>query len=209
MQTRYIREDLRGCLNILVEQLPTAIEIDGRTYEIDTDFRTCIRIILAFEDPDLANSEKMLVMLANLYKEQPKNIQVAIEQGMKFLKGGQVDEEETEPQPRLYSFAKDSNFIFAAFKQTHGIDLETADLHWWKFLALFMDLGADTTFCNLVSLRNRVKSGKASKEERATASEMGDLFDIPEIDTRTYDEKVQENEFLRLVEEGNRAREGK
>jgi hypothetical protein len=169
-------------------------------------------VILAFEDTDLVSAEKQMVLLGNLYKEQPTNIQVAIEKGFKFLNGGQNgEEEEKEDLPlRLYSFEKDANFIFAAFKQTHGIDLENVDyLHWWKFLALFMDLGSETTFCQLVGLRKRVKTGKASKEEKAMAHEMGDIFDIPEPDNRTYEEKAQESEFLRLVNEGNRMREGK
>lgn len=137
-------------------------------------------------------------MLGNLYPEPIEDAKTALEQGMKFLNGGKVADEE-EDGPRLYSFEKDASFIFAAFRQTHGIDLETAEMHWWKFLALFMDLGADTTFCNLVGLRKRVKSGRATKEEREAAREMGDLFDVPEPDLRTAEEKEQEQEFMRLI----------
>jgi predicted membrane GTPase involved in stress response len=75
-------------------------------------------------------------------------------------------------------------------------------MHWWKFLALFMDLGSETTFCNLVGLRKRVKNGTASKEEKQAAREMGDLFEIPEPDTRTPDERDQEQAFLALVSNG-------
>jgi hypothetical protein len=66
-------------------------------------------------------------------------------------------------------------------------------------MALFMDLGADTSFCNLVALRKRVKTGKASKEERATAREMGDIFKLPEIDNRTLEEKEAEEEFMKKL----------
>lgn len=140
-----------------------------------------------------------MILLANLYPDQIEDTQAALEMGMRFLNGGKVADEEDEGGPRLYSFDKDANFIFAAFRQTHGIDLETVQLHWWSFLALFMDLGADTTFCNLVSLRKKVKTGKASKEERDAAREMGDMFDIPEPDDRTPEEREQEDNFLRMV----------
>lgn len=131
---------------------------------------------------------------------------MAIQKATLFLNGGHAgtDDEDDVVHPRLYSFGKDADFIFSAFRQTHGIDLETADMHWFKFLALFMDLGQDTTFCHLVGLRKRIKTGKATKEERAAASEMGDLIDIPEPDTRTPDEKEAEAEFLRLVGEGKK-----
>lgn len=189
-------------MNILVEQLPTAVEIDGAEYLLNTDFRACIRVILAFEDDELTGYEKQIIMLSTLYPEIPDNVSVAIEQALKFLNGGQLEDVQEESHLRLYSFQKDAGFIFAAFRQTHGIDLETAKLHWWKFLALFMDLGADTTFCNLVSLRKRLKTGKATKEERQAAREMGDLIEVPEPDTRTLEERQKEEEFMQLVTQG-------
>jgi hypothetical protein len=156
-------------------------------------------VILAFEDDQLTGYEKQMIMLENLYPQPIEDVQAALEMGMKFLDGGKVGEDE-DSGPRLFSFEKDANLIFAAFRQTHGIDLQNIEyLHWWSFLALFMDLGADTAFCNLVGLRKRVKSGKATKEERETAREMGDMFDVPEIDDRTLEEKEKEAEFLRLV----------
>lgn len=190
-------------MNILIDEPPTAVEIDGQEYDIDTDFRTCIRIILAFEDNDLVDVEKQMTLLDNLYPVQPENVEAALRQGIKFLNGGKSEtEEENEEVLRLYSFSTDANFIFAAFKQTHGIDLETAQLHWWKFLALFMDLGSETTFCQLVGLRKRVKTGKATKEEREASREMGDMFNVPEPDYRTLEEKLQEAEFMAALRKG-------
>ena len=186
-------------MNILVDALPEAVAIGGREYAINSDFRVCLRTIMAFEDNDLTPAEKEMVMLQNLYPTQPDNLQTATTQALRFLNGGKADNGDQEPAPRLYSFSKDADLIFAAFRQTHGIDLETAVMHWWKFLALFMDLGQDTAFCQLVALRQRVKTGKATKEERAAATKMGDAFDVPDVDDRTLDEKEREREFLRLV----------
>jgi hypothetical protein len=192
-------------MSILVDQLPTAFEIDGTEYAIDVDFRTCINIIMAFEDPELTNIEKQLVMLENLYQDQPENTAEAIRMAVKFLNGGSEEKEsESVYSPRVYSFTKDAQYIFSAFLQTHGIDLQTVDMHWWKFLALFMDLGSDTTFSNIVSLRKKIKTGKATKEEKEAAREIGHILDLPEDDDRSIDEKEAELEFLRLVEEGKK-----
>lgn len=194
-------------MNLLVEELPEAVEIDGVEWPINSDFRSCLRVILAFEDDELTGLEKQMILLTNLYPERPANNQAAIEQAIKFLNGGKTDEDDGHPRPRVYSFSKDAELIFAAFYQTHGVDLQSAELHWWKFLALFMDLGADTAFCQLVNLRKRVKTGRATKEERKAAREMGAIFDVPEPDTRTPDERDKEAEFLRLVQEGQAKRE--
>ncbi len=190
-------------MNILTDELPASVDISGQIYKINPDFRTCLNVIMAFEDNDLTPQEKQAILLSSLYPVLPHDMMEAIKQANLFLNGGKVSENEDEPM-RLYSFSKDANFIFAAFRQTHGIDLQTDDMHWWKFLALFMDLGQDTTFCQLVSLRKRVKTGKATKEERAIAREMGEVLEVPDIDTRTLEEKEREAEFIRLVTQGKR-----
>jgi hypothetical protein len=140
-------------------------------------------------------------MLSALYPVPPHDISGAIDKAHLFLNGGESGGGEEETGPRLYSFSKDARLIYAAFKQTHGVDLEKESIHWWKFLALFMDLGSETTFCQLVSLRKRIKTGKATKEERAAVREMGDVFDIPEVDTRSIEAKEAEDRFMRLVRE--------
>jgi hypothetical protein len=190
-------------VNILTDALPETIDISGEIYKINSDFRTCLKIIMAFEDETLTGYEKQIILLSNLYQTVPANTQYAISQANLFLNGGKSDSDEGgDGSPRLYSFIKDANFIFAAFRQTHGIDLQKADLHWWEFLALFMDLGGETTFSNLIGLRKRVKNGTATKEERQAAHDMGEAFEIPEPDTRTFDEKEKEREFMRLVSQG-------
>lgn len=186
-------------MNILYEALPNAIEIDGQEYEINSDFRSCLKIITAFEDGELTDVEKQMILIKILYKEVPVSLEQAILKGIKFLNGGK-DEAKEESGPRLYSFEQDASYIMAAFKQTHNIDLDTADLHWWKFMALFMDLGPDTTFSNLVSLRKRIKTGKATKEERQAAREIWDIFNIPEH--HTIEEREAEDDFMRRFRKG-------
>ena len=191
-------------MNILVQELPETVEVAGEAVPIRTDFRAALRVMLAYEDPELTPQEKQLVMLANLYPELPDDVGAAIEAGIRFLNGGEVGPD--EDGPRLCSFSNDANFIFSAFRQTHQIDLQAAELHWFEFLALFMDLGAETTFCSLVSLRKRVKSGKASKHELEAARELGDVFRVPEIDNRSPEERRQEDEFMKAVAEAKRKR---
>ena len=201
-------------MNILTDQLPKAIRIGENVYPVNSDFRDCLRIILAFEDNDLTWVEKQGILIENLYAEIPPegDAQDAILKGIKFLNGGEDDKGEDDkgdgdqPTPlRLYSFNKDAHFIFAAFQQTHGIDLQNTEyLHWWQFMTLFMDLGSETMFCNLVGLRKRIKTGKASKDEKEVAREMGDIISVPEIDTRTVEDKERDREFLQMVAEARK-----
>ena len=188
-------------MNILVDDLPEAVEVNGVEYAVNFDFRTGLACILDMESSELTDEEKCILLLKRIYGETiPDDVEAAIKLAVKFLDGGKEPPEEENPfadNKRLYSFEKDSALIYAAFQQTHGIDLQKVDLHWWQFLALFQDLGADTGFCNLVNLRRRVNSGEATKEEREYAAKLGDAFyiDNPE-DILSMDE----NENLALFE---------
>jgi len=192
-------------MNILTDCLPTEVEIDEKNYLINYDFRTCLKVIMAFEDAELSNFEKQSVCLGNMYPVVPDNTEKAIELAVKFLDGGiEKSTGEGEIQQRLFSWSKDANFIFAAFKQTHNIDLEKeTDLHWWKFIALYMDLGSDTVFNNLTSLRKRVFSGKATDEEYKVARELGDLFELDQSDPRTPEQIEMDEIFDRALEGGD------
>lgn len=188
--------------NVLIDRLPTTVEVDGNRYAIDSDFRTCLRVILAFEDQELTGVEKRMVMLENLYPEMPENVAEAIKQGIRFLDGGiEAEDNEERPNRRVYSFEKDASYIFSAFRQTHQIDLETIEyLHWWKFLYLFMDLGEDTFFVRLLGLRKRLADGSATKEERKAAREMGAIVELPEDELMTAEEQGAVDHFMALLD---------
>ena len=193
-------------MNILIDELPDAVEIDGVEYPLNTDFQTGILCILDFESRDLTEDEKAILLLKRLYKgDIPSDVNEAVRLGIKFLDGGKESEGENPfaDHHRLYSFEKDSALIYAAFQQTHGIDLQKVDLHWWQFLALFQDLGAETAFSSVVNLRRRVKNGDATKEEREHALKMGEAFDLPEFDDyMNFEENENANLFAILSEGG-------
>lgn len=184
--------------NILVDAPPTTIEIDGREHEVNYDFRTCLKIILAYEDPELAAIEKAMVLVELLYKEKPSNFRKAVEKGVEFLDAGVS--RENSANHRVFSFQKDDRFIMAGFRNTYGIDLHEVDLHWWDFLTLMLDLGPDTTFTSLVSLRHRVKSGKATKEEKQAARDLGDVYDLDDLEQLTIEEMEKRRIFYEAQE---------
>jgi hypothetical protein len=189
-------------MNILVNELPNTVLSEGRPVKIHCDYLSCLRTIMAFEDNDLADQEKLGVMIANLFDETITPTEDLLRNAIKFLN---CDDEQSEISgPRTYSFSKDANLIYAAFRQTHDIDLRKAKLHWWEFIALFMDLGSETTFCQVVGLRKRLKDGSALPEERKMAASMPDVFDIEEIDTSTIDEKEAHELFMKLIAEGEK-----
>jgi hypothetical protein len=194
--------------NILLDPLPEAITVSGKKYKINSDFKPVIKSLIAYEDNDLTGLEKQSKLLQNLLPVMPNDIQTAAEQINLFLagKGGAPEENDEGQAPnglRLYSFDQDAKYIYSAFLQTHKIDLQKVDLHWWVFLSLFMDLGQETFFCQLIALRKRLATpGKASKEDRQIKAEMSHVVNLDGVDDRTLDEKEVAKHFDDLVAQG-------
>lgn len=193
-------------MNILLEQFPTKTIIDGKEYKFNTDFRNCLKIILAFEDEELLMEDKIWITLNNLYgNDIPENLEIAFEKAILFLDCGEKlnsTGESKESGLKLYSFEKDAKYIYSAIKQTHRIDLDTIGyMHWWKFVYLFLDLNKECFFCQMIDLRRKKKKGKLSKEERILYR---NLYDILEIETKkkyTEEEQGKIEEFMSLLEQ--------
>lgn len=187
-------------MNILTDYLPEAVEIDGIVYDLDTDYRTGIDIMIAFEDPELTTSEKMAVMVRLLYKEIPDNMEQACGLAVKFLNYGEEDKGDggNGPQERLYSFEKDAKYIYSAIQQSHGIDLNSvANLHWWKFCFMFLDLREDCLFRQILDLRGKQLKGKLTAEERRAWAERADILELPQY--VSPEARDAQDEFMRLL----------
>lgn len=194
-------------MNILTQRFPTKTIIDEKEYTLNTDFRNCLNIILAFEDNELLDVDKIDVMLELLYGKDniPKNVNLAIEKAILFLDCGEISSNKSSEgmANRLYSFKKDAKYIYSAIRQTHKIDLENIEyLHWWKFVYMFLDLDPNCFFCKMLDLRNKKIKGKFTTEERKLYLQ---LYDILEIENNTFyseDEQNEINEFMTLLNGG-------
>ncbi len=166
-------------MNVLTDKLPTKIKINGKNYDINYDYRTIINILIAFEDDELSNYEKCYIMLNNLYKDEipNENLEEAVTKAIRFIDCDQEYKTNTSDQ-RIFSFKKDAMYIFSGINATHHIDIEENNIHWWKFMSLFMDMKPDCMFGELTYYRKRKNDGKLTKEEKEQYKKIKDLVDL-------------------------------
>lgn len=188
-------------MNFLIDQFPASILVGGEEIAIDADFRTAVRILLLFDDPELADAEKRAIACEMLYKTKPENAGEAYGQLVKFLNcgkepGGHGGGSGGAP----YSWEHDAQYIYTAIKQTYGIDLETVPfLHWWKFMSMFTDLG-ECFFSRILYYRAQRKAGKLTDEERRVVAGMLDIIDLPV--RLSAEEQAEIDEFEALLNRG-------
>ncbi|MCI6265868.1 MAG: bacteriophage Gp15 family protein [Erysipelotrichaceae bacterium] len=188
-------------MNILTDKLPTKIRVNENIYDINYDYKTAIKTLMAFEDDELTQSEKYYILLNNIYKQEIPQCdeEEAIFKAIKFLNLG-VDSEtnSNKESPRVYSFSKDASYIYSGISQTHKVDLEKeSNLHFWKFMSLFMDMTPECMFGELVYYRKRKQEGKLTKEEKQQYEKIKDLVDLERV-------KVKSEERRKFFEEFNR-----
>ena len=195
-------------MDILTDKFPTAIKINNAIYKVNADFRNCLPIIKAFEDPELTMPERCEILLQRLFIDPPPATMEAIEQGIKFLDCGRTRGEPKEVR-RVFSFIKDSAYIFSGMKQTHGIDLEEVGfLHWWKFLALFYNLPSGNLFTDYYKHYRAIDTSKMptdNKEQRAEKARVESIKKSVQI-RKGGEKKVYVPAWVRKAREVNEER---
>lgn len=142
--------------------LPTALEVGGRLYGIDIDYRAALDAIEAMNDPDLSDGEKAMAALYMLYDDPEAasgaGLSEALERCVWYLNGG--GEGEGRKGPRLMDWQQDFGLIAAPVSRVVGRDIRQPEpLHWWTFLSAYQEIG-DCLFAQVVAIRDKLARGK-------------------------------------------------
>lgn len=186
-------------MNILIDLLPSSVEIDDTEYEINTDFRISVLFSLLMEDNELTEEQKVLQAVNLYYPVVPNNIGKAIEQIKWFYSCGKSDKpigskKRKTNSKKVFDFEADANYIYSAFMSQYRIDLQDIrQLHWWKFKALLEGLKEDNKLSKIIEYRSVDLSKIKDKEQRKFYKEM----------QKQYSLKKENKEDLKLLEEWN------
>ena len=114
--------------------LPTVINIEGIDYNIQSDFRVILDILIACADPDLNDYEKQDAMYQILYVDSDTIPVHCYEEACKnaadFIDGGLNDKR--KPQKKVIDWQHDAVIIMPAVNKVAGKELRAEKyMHWW------------------------------------------------------------------------------
>lgn len=142
---------------------PEYIEINGKQYKINTDFRTAIECNRIAEDETIGNLERSLAIIETLFgdeaiddgKENPGLYGQFLELGRQYLLCGKEYDTEANEKPDM-DFIEDYSYITTSFLSDYHIDLDNTEMHWWKFMDLINGLSNSEmgNCCVLNRIRN-------------------------------------------------------
>lgn len=134
----------------LQDRLPDSVEVEGKRYKLDLDFRNVLKMIEVLDRDDMMPEAKAYKALSFVCK-RPKNVLKTLEcvKGLLFKAprktGGQ----------KVTDFIQDAGLIRAAFRQAYGIDLYRDKLHWIEFTELLNAIPEGSRYSEVVGIRAR------------------------------------------------------
>lgn len=172
----------------MIAELPTSLLVGGVEREIRSDYRAALDIFAAFNDMELNDAEKNLVMLKILFVDdiESEYTNEAINQAVWFLNLG--DTIKSNSDMRLYDWEQDRTMIFSAVNKVCGKEVRSVEyMHFWTFVSFFMEIG-EGLFSNVISIREKQKKGKKLEDyEREFYLANKELIDLK----RKYDTERQ------------------
>ena len=148
----------------MIGGLPESLTLGSCEYGIATDYRDIMVIMEAYNDPELTNEERVIVMLRYLYDDFgsiPIELrQEAANQAVWFLDCGQM-EDDKKPTKKLIDWEQDQPILFPAINKVAGRETRSAKyMHWWTFMGYFMEIGGDGLFSQILAIRQKKAKGK-------------------------------------------------
>ncbi|AUN11566.1 bacteriophage Gp15 family protein [Clostridium botulinum] len=171
-------------MNMLIDLVPTTVEIDNKEYEINSNFRVSILFELLMQDNSISEEDKIIQALQLYYPVIPPNINEAVDKMLWFYRCGkdiaQSKGTGKGKSTQIYNFEYDDDYIYSAFLDQYGIDLQDIEyLHWWKFKAMFKALKQDNEIVKIMGYRSMDLSKIKDKEEKNYYRKMQELYKIP------------------------------
>ena len=177
----------------MIGRLPKTLQVNGVEYNIRSDYRDCLRIFEAMNDPDLYYGEKLEVMLQILYIDRQRipeaDIEEAVKKAVWFLDcGKEAENKKRKPSPVLYDWEHDEQIIFAAINHVAGKEVRSEEyMHFWTFISYFHEIG-EGMFSTVINIREKKRKGNLEKHEREFYAKHKDLIDLP----KRYSKEQQE-----------------
>lgn len=134
----------------LQDRLPGGVEVDGKFYKMDFDFRNVLKMIEVMDRDDLMPEAKAYKALCFVQK-RPKNV-LKVYEAVKVLLFKAPRKKDAQ---KVTDFIQDAGLIRAAFRQAYGIDLYRDKLHWIEFTELLNAIPEGNRYSEVVGIRVR------------------------------------------------------
>lgn len=184
---------------------PTSLNIGGVEYEIRTDYRVVLDLLMALNDPELTDSDNKMsaymqsrvileIMFPDCDNIPQENIQEALDKVAEFIDMGIGDDSK---KPKTMDWEQDAPIIIPAINKVLNKEIRAEKyMHWWTFLGAYMEIG-EGLFSNIIHIRQKKAKGKKlEKWEQDFYKENKSLIDFQYKEKRSNEEKEMLRDYF-------------
>ncbi len=182
-------------------ELPSSVSVGGTEFPIRTDYRVVLDVFAAMNDADVpayARGELIGIMMFPDWDKIPIGKKCeAVERVIEWIDQGNHDD--GKPHPRLIDWEQDANLIVPAVNAVAHTEIRALPyLHWWTFLAYYMDISGESLLSTVLTIRQkRAEHKKLEKWEQEFYRKNKDRVDLRTRETAEIKaEKEQIEKYL-------------
>lgn len=206
--------------NIMLDRLPT----EYKGYPINSDFRIGIQMFQALSDNDFSENMRFYRVYDLLFLDEdketgesvpfkdsngadipPPDIQTAQEGIQWFLSDWYTDNpvKGNEEQKKDMDYDIDQWRIFSAFLTQFGINLNTADMHFWVFMGLMSTL-EECAFTRIIDIRTKKIDPKMKPSDKKALKEVKERYALETVQDvqMSVQEQAEYDAFMKYAKKG-------
>jgi len=193
-------------MNRLIECVKTSIDIDGITYNINTDFRSALWTWMAFyayDAGEISANSYIYALVHNMYTDPRPDIfnEKALIFASEYLNAFSDKNGERKSKIPPVDIEQDSAMIFSAYLAM-GINLRSCNMDYEEFLSRMQNIPENCEYSRVMYLRHMwyEKRSKMTKDDKEACARIGwDKIKVRERKKETETENSEAfDEFMRL-----------
>lgn len=174
--------------------LPESLEVGGKLYPINADFRDVLTVISHLESSENPDWLRWKIAVAVFYEGDIPD-RHAVEAMQKMSEFIAYENPTEHSGPKLIDWEQDAQVIISGVNKVAGKDVRSVPfMHWWSFLSLFHEIG-EGQLQTIVSIRDKKNRGK--KLEKWEQEYYRDNKSKIDIKKRYTAEEIEEIENLK------------
>lgn len=168
--------------------LPQTIQVSGSTYRIHTDFKYFLLFSRQLKDKNATYAD-----FDFMYIDEPLNKIEAFNKLLEFMSPIRELPRKTRKQNKdiVIDYDTDSDLIYSAFMDVYKINLLSAKLHWYEFLALFDGLH-DTELNKVIGYRLWENDTGKNDSYTRQMQELHDIWRLRQVEDDKDDEELDD-----------------
>lgn len=179
-------------IDLTQRALPSTVNVGGRAFEIETDFRKWIEFGKLAKEGAVGYD-----MLCDMFvgEAPPVNMLDGIIEGLLGFYTAASSTPHSgfaDGNDNVSDLCEDGEYIFASFMAQYGIDLTETDMHWHKFKALLNCL-RDTKYNDIIAYR---AYRKTSESYDTSMMRLREMWSLEQVLSDEEQEKMDEFESL-------------